>query len=202
MRLHSICCYFQTNTIFDVKCAEIVKIKRKELNWKRERAHLLIRFASAVGIMFVLWELPSPRYNGLLVTIVLCFSKVWGIVYYVKNTHGFCIVCFTVKWEETDTIAKSNLKGSISYTAVFFFVPALNIINNRGAVGIVAGLGCVMANQYLVRFRFHKWKIQADLINVQEGCMTWGLYCSHNTRQIHSTAWVEVNLWAQMKIST
>lgn len=53
-------------------------------------------------------------------------------------------------------IAESNLTGSISYTAVFFYVPALNIINKRGAVGIVAGSGCVMANRYLVRFGFHK----------------------------------------------
>ena len=94
-------------------------------------------------------------------------------------------------------IAERNFKGSISHTAGFFFlsffffffnIRALNIINKRGAVGIVAGSGCVMSNRYLVRFGFHKWKIQADLINVQEGCMTWGLYRSHNTKQVRSAA--------------
>lgn len=83
-------------------------------------------------------------------------------------------------------IAKSNFRGSIFLHSTFY-VPALNIIYKRGAVGIVAGSGCVMSNRYLVRFTFHKWKIQADLINVQEGCMTRGVYCSRNTRQIHSS---------------
>lgn len=61
-------------------------------------------------------------------------------------------------------------------------------------MGIVAGFGCVMANRCLVHFGFHKGKIQADMINVQEGCMTAGLYSSHITGGIQSKASVEVNL--------
>ena len=56
-------------------------------------------------------------------------------------------------------IAERNFRGSISHTAVFFsffYIRALNIINKRGAVGIVASSGSVMSNRYLVRFGFHK----------------------------------------------
>lgn len=135
--------------------------------------------------------------------ISLWSLNMWGIRW---NEHGFCIVDFTAKWEKTDYYCWAQLQrlylSHSSFVGFFFYIRALNIINKRGAGGIVAGSGCVMSNRYLVHFGFHKWKIQADLINVQAGCMTSGLYCSHNTRQIHSAASVEVNLWTQMKIGT
>lgn len=161
----------------------------------------MITLVSAVWIMFAQWDYLLYIIWLPHCTVVL-MKCVWGIRHYVGSAHGFCIVGFTAKWEKTDSHCWEQPHRLYLLHSSFFYVPALNIINKRGAVGIVAGSGCVMANRYLVRFGFHKWKIQADLINVQEGCMTSGLYCSHNTRQIHSAASVEVNLWTQMKIVT
>lgn len=69
--------------------------------------------------------------------------------------HGFCVVGFTAKWGKRDYHCQEQLhKLDLLHSS--FYVPALNIIYKRRAVGIVAGSGCVMSNRYLVRFGFHK----------------------------------------------
>lgn len=53
-------------------------------------------------------------------------------------------------------------------------------------MGIATGCCCcgLMANRCRLCCRFHKWKIQTDLINLQEGCLSWGPALMRQERSI------------------
>lgn len=65
--------------------------------------------------------------------ISLWSLNMWGIRW---NEHGFCIVDFTAKWEKTDYYCWAQLQrlylSHSSFVGFFFYIRALNIINERG----------------------------------------------------------------------